>query len=71
MKFIIDRFEEDIAIVESEDKEIIDIPRKILPMEAEEGDIISIIILEDEGKERKKRIEDKFRMLLEDVEKET
>ncbi len=69
MKFIIDRFEEDIAVIETKDKEMINIPRKILPIGAKEGDIIGTTILEDEnGKERVERIEDKFRILLEDGE---
>lgn len=60
MKFTIDRFEEEFAIVELENGEIIEIPRIILPYEAKEGDIVSTYIEKSETEERKKRIQGKF-----------
>jgi hypothetical protein len=60
MKFTIDRFEEDFAIVELENKDTIEIPRIIIPEEAKEGDIISITIEKAETDERKERIRGKF-----------
>ncbi len=60
MRFTIDRFEEEFAIVELENGEIIEILRAILPQEAKEGDIISITIEKSETEERNKRIQGKF-----------
>ncbi|AHF07062.1 DUF3006 domain-containing protein [Desulfitobacterium metallireducens] len=40
MKGIIDRFEENIAVVELENREKIDISRQLLPLEACEGDVV-------------------------------
>lgn len=60
MKFIIDRFEDEIAVVELDNKEMVDMPRKVLPKEAVEGDIISISIEQIETDLRKKNIQDKF-----------
>jgi len=64
MKFTIDRFEGELALVELEDKEIIAIPKKVLPKEAEEGDIIVMEIDEKETEKKRARIEEKFRRLL-------
>lgn len=70
MKFTIDRFEGNIAIIELEDGRIISIPKDILPIDAKEGDIISTIIEKDETEKRKKRIRDKFSLLLNNKEDE-
>lgn len=64
MKFTIDRFEGELALVELEDKEIIAIPKKVLPKEVEEGDIIVMEIDEKETEKKRARIEEKFRRLL-------
>lgn len=53
---IIDRFEENIAIIEIEDS-IIEIPKKYLPKTAVEGDVIKLVIDKENTKARKKRIE--------------
>lgn len=63
MRFTIDRFEGELAIVELENREIIEIPKAILPMEAKEGDIIIISVDEKETQDRKKRIQEKFESL--------
>lgn len=64
MKFTIDRFEEELAIIELEDKKIIEVPRAILPLDAKEGDIINISVDKTETVERKKRLQEKFDRLL-------
>ena len=40
MKYIIDRFEGSIAVCEDENKNIVNIPKYRLPLEAKEGDAI-------------------------------
>ena len=66
MRFIIDRFEGEFAIVELENREIVDIPRVVLPIEAKEGDSIIVSIDEAETESRKERIQDKFNSLFDD-----
>lgn len=66
MKFIIDRFEGEFAIVELENMEILDIPRKLLPQDAKEGDTINLIVDKMETENRRKRIQDKFDNLFSD-----
>jgi uncharacterized ferredoxin-like protein len=57
VKLIIDRFEGEYAVVELQDKSMVNIPKKILPAEAGEGDIISIVIDKDETEKRKQEIQ--------------
>lgn len=64
MRLIIDRFEEEFAVVELENKEMVNLPRSIFPIEAKEGDIIKIIIDEEETEIRRLRIQEKFNSLL-------
>jgi hypothetical protein len=40
MPIIIDRFENDLAVLETDDRETIDVPRSHLPPEAKEGDAL-------------------------------
>jgi len=54
-KVTIDRFEGDYAVVEMEDKTMVNISRCIIP-ESQEGDIIRIEIDKDEKEQRKKDI---------------
>jgi len=63
MKFVIDRFEGDIAILVNDI--ILNLPRCILPEEAREGDVISIEIkIDREETERlRKEVEDKLKSL--------
>ncbi|WP_353097316.1 DUF3006 domain-containing protein [Tissierella praeacuta] len=63
MRFTIDRFEGELAIVELENKEIIEIPKAILPLDAKEGDIIATSVDIGETEERKRRIQEKFESL--------
>ena len=48
MKVIIDRFEEEIAIVELENGDMVDVPKQILPNNAKEGSVINITCDEKE-----------------------
>lgn len=56
-KLIIDRFEGDFAVCETESLEFVNIPKKALPENAVEGDVITVKIDGDETRERKKRID--------------
>lgn len=55
MKIIIDRFEGDFAVVETEDKVMVNLPITLIPG-AKEGDVISITIDEVETQQRKDKI---------------
>ncbi|ABS33201.1 DUF3006 domain-containing protein [Clostridium botulinum] len=71
MKGIIDRFEENFAIIELEDKKMINIDKNIIPKKAKEGDVINIegdiITLNEKERERLKKEIDE---LTEDMWKE-
>ena len=56
MNVIIDRFEGDFAVVELPDLSMVNLPIALVPG-AKEGDVVKIIICENETDERKKRIE--------------
>ena len=56
MKFIIDRFEGDYAIVELENKKMINVPKEILPEGVYEGSVITVVIDEVETMKRKNNI---------------
>lgn len=64
MRFIIDRFEEEFAVVESIEGKMINIPKDIIPSEAREGDVLVISLDKDERLERELRIKEKFNRLL-------
>jgi hypothetical protein len=62
MKVIIDRFEGKYAVCEKEDKEMMDIDRGEIPLDAKEGDVLiidgnTITIDKDATEERRKRIQ--------------
>lgn len=40
MKGIIDRFEVNIVVIELENRERIELPRELIPIEAREGDVV-------------------------------
>lgn len=40
MQYVIDRLEEELAICENDDREMISVPRKELPESVNEGDVI-------------------------------
>ena len=62
MKFIIDRFEGDYAILEDENKNMLDILKSSLPDKVKEGDVLilksnSYTIDQDETNKRKDQIQ--------------
>lgn len=57
MKWIIDRIENDIAVCEIENGEMIDIKASALPNGIKEGDVINLSVDETETNERKERID--------------
>ena len=62
---IIDRFEGNYAIIETDDRAI-DIPKSDLPADAKEGDVLRLIIDADKSTLRKKNIEDRMNKLFKD-----
>lgn len=56
MKIIIDRFEGDFAVVETDEKVMLNIPKSLVPG-SREGDVISIVIDEEETQKRKDNIQ--------------
>ena len=56
MKYIIDRFEGDFAVIELADGSRADMPRKLVPAAAKEGDTLRIEVDEEETKRREERI---------------
>ena len=56
MKYIIDRFEGDFAIVELADKTFSNIPRIAIPLEAKEGSVIDVTIDVESTDERSRKI---------------
>ncbi len=66
MKFIIDRFEGDIAIIEISENKFVDMPRVLIPNDANEGDIINICVDKDATQERLSNIKKLEESLWED-----
>ena len=58
MKVIIDRFEGDYAVVELDNREMVDIPKKAIPEQAVEGDVLRIEIDNAEREKIENRIKD-------------
>lgn len=56
MNVIIDRFEGDFAVVEIDTAQFVNLPKKLLPPKAKEGDVVSIEINEKETKKREQGI---------------
>ena len=57
MKFIIDRFEGNFAVVELDSQKFINIPKEGLPQDAKEGDIINTEIDKTETIKQREHIE--------------
>ena len=57
MKIIIDRFEGGFALVELEDKRIINMPQELIPKNAQEGDVLWIKVDKEATAARKRRID--------------
>ena len=60
MKVIIDRFEEEFAVVELPDGTVADMPKVLVPEGAGQGAVIDIIYNEAETKTREAYIQDKM-----------
>ncbi|CDZ23914.1 hypothetical protein CCDG5_0785 [[Clostridium] cellulosi] len=56
MKYTIDRFEGNFAVVELENGKFADIPRIAIPAEAREGDIIEVTVNKSETEKRRNEI---------------
>ncbi len=65
MKYVIDKFENGLAVLILDDGSICNIPRSLVP-DACEGDVIDISVDHNETKTRKLRIEQKLRSLFEE-----
>lgn len=63
MKYSIDRFEGDYAVVELSDGLFVNIPISAIPIEAKEGDTIKVTIDKNVTKERRISIEKKMSKL--------
>lgn len=64
-KFTIDRFEGNYAVCELNNGKMVDVSKDIIPLEAKEGDIIQLNILEQETIDETTRIKNKFQHLWE------
>lgn len=56
MKWIIDRIEEDFAVIETENGNVFSIPLAVLPENTKEGDALFVTIDKDETLNRKEKI---------------
>lgn len=66
MKFVIDRFEGDIAIVELQDGNIVECSKLLLPKGSKEGDILCISIEKEATEEKKRILTDRMNKLFND-----
>lgn len=65
-KLIIDRFEGDFAVCETEALEFVNLPKAALPSGVKEGDVIAISIDKLETDKRKEKIEGLMNSLFKD-----
>ncbi len=63
MQVVIDRIEEDMAVVETDDGSLYDIPKNLIPSDAKEGDVLLIEVDKDSTIDREQEIVD----LMDDV----
>ncbi|HBN37976.1 MAG TPA: DUF3006 domain-containing protein [Ruminococcaceae bacterium] len=66
MKWIIDRIENNIAVCELENGEMLDVKISALPKGIKEGDVIKLSVDETETNERKERIDKLMNSLFKD-----
>lgn len=66
MKWIIDRIENNIAVCELENGEMLDVKISALPKLIKEGDVIKLFVDETETNERKERIDKLMNSLFKD-----
>ena len=57
MEVIVDRIEEDYAVVEIDKGKLINMPKILIP-DAKEGDVVRIIVDKDLTKKRKEHVKD-------------
>ncbi len=57
MRYTIDRFEDDFAVVELENGGMANVPRMVLPAEAKEGDVVCVDVDADGTAQKKREIE--------------
>ena len=62
MKWIIDRFEEEFAVIECDGK-CFDVPKKMLPSGAAEGDVLDICVNETETSKRREQANSRLKKL--------
>lgn len=65
MKVIIDRFEGDYAVVEIDVGKFVNMPKTLIP-NAKEGDVVEIIVNQEETQKRKEHIKDLMSNLFQD-----
>ena len=68
MKYTLDRFEGDLAVLEAEDRTAMTVSRAQLPMDAKPGDVLlreedRFAALPEETERRRQRIREKMRSL--------
>ena len=56
MKITIDRIEERFVVVETENKDILDVDIRLLPHDIQEGDIVEITVNKEEKEEKRKKM---------------
>lgn len=56
MKYTIDRFEGEYAVVELESGKFVDVPREAIPVEARESDIIEVKINKADTEKRREEV---------------
>ena len=44
MRIVIDRIEEEVAVIEKEDGSFVNMSKRLIPPEAKEGDVLQIIV---------------------------
>lgn len=64
MRCIVDRLEEDYAVVEYNDKAL-NLPKAFLPVDVKEGDVLDVIIILDDNETD--RMKEEIKKLAEDV----
>ncbi|MDD6489259.1 MAG: DUF3006 domain-containing protein [Clostridia bacterium] len=65
MRVIIDRFEGEYAVVETDDGNFVNLPKILVP-DAHEGDVVDIIINREETEKRSENIQNLMNDLFED-----
>lgn len=63
MRVIIDRFEGDYAVVELEDGSMVNMPKSLVPANASEGSVITILCDDSETKDRQEKMKTKMNSL--------